>query len=258
MGSERSWVGSNGNGPPWLVGGLGRLAIGRCQFSSGRTLESIGTMQIEGMIVHTKDLLCMDSKGSRHFPTFRPRREAACMFPPELVNAMPVVTPSIILITGLIPYIIFKRKEANDRKLSLKTRWVELLQRFLSDLYSDRAVVKLFLEIQEAVISRQSSGIPLPKLGIQPASVPDRTPALARLLETVNLTGLMIRLRLVTADDVAKSAIAYVTLILWEHDEVREYVESQSQRHKCLNHPESAFPEIEALVSELRNAAIQR
>lgn len=166
---------------------------------------------------------------------------------------LPVVTAMIIAVSALIPYIIYKNKEAYDRELSRRLRWVELLQRFSDELYNHAAAVDLFLEIQQAVLSRPPSGGAFPGLGIQPESDPDRTAILARLLETVNRVGLMIRLQLVNDRDVARSSIAYVALILWEHDEVKEYVSDLSKQHVRLDHPEGAFPEIEGLVKLLKN-----
>lgn len=165
---------------------------------------------------------------------------------------VPIVTAVIIAASVLVPYIIYKKKEDSDRKLAQKIRWVELLHRFANDLYNNAAVVKLFLEIQQAVISRPPSMGKLHTLGIFPKSNPDRSPELARLLETINLVGLMTRLKLISAGDVAKSSIGYVTLIVWEHDEVREYVKDLSQQHSNLHHPEDAFPEIGPLVRRLK------
>jgi len=165
---------------------------------------------------------------------------------------VPIATALIIAVSVLVPYIIYKKKEASDRDIAWKVQWAELLHRFAIDLYKDAAVVNLFLEIQQAVVSRPPSGGTMPRLGIFPKSDPDRSPELARLLETINLVGLMTRLGLITVGEVAKSWIAYVTLIVWEHDEVKEYVEDLSRQHKKLGHPEGAFPEIGDLVRSIK------
>lgn len=140
------------------------------------------------------------------------------------------VTALIVLVTAMLAIMQWRSQQ--------KMELVRMLYHFADDLYQNKAVRDMFLDIED---------------GDKPLHLErrDRRTALAQLLDCLSTAGVLVAKTKLSVRDIERSGIAYVVVVTSNHLDVAHYLADTAKRHRDNNLPDEGFGGFRLLASKL-------